>query len=144
MTMKNWVMTVTRDSERGRQEGGGRIHCMRQKALFWRIFEGTTRVLLVAVPRGPQLGWSCEDFLRAFCVRHKGQGRGGADAGSPLGSGRLWIYTSRQVSSKTTTTTPRGSHAADGRGGGAVRESGVWSGDRNCCGALRLTRLHVH
>ena len=50
MTMKNWVMTVTRDSEGGVQDGGGRIQCMRQIALIWRIFKALHEFLLVAVP----------------------------------------------------------------------------------------------
>ena len=77
-------MTTPRDSKGGRQAGENLIHCMLEFTLNLRIFcRSTARVLLVAVPRvQQQLGWSCVDFLGAFCVRHKGQGGGGVDAGS--------------------------------------------------------------
>ena len=79
-------MTTPMDSRGGVQDGADRIQCMREFTLNLRILRHCTSFTWCSA------GWvgsrlAIRGFFRAFCVRHKGQGEGGADAGSVPGVG---------------------------------------------------------
>ena len=68
------------------QDGGGQIKCMCVFTLNSRIFRALHKFYLVQCPVGRTAAGSPRIFW-GLCVRHKGQGGGGADAGSVPGVG---------------------------------------------------------